>query len=294
MYIGMSVRVLGNDHFRIYLAGLESKVLIEGGVSGIIPVVRQQANAMGREASHVSQVVVMHAHFDHVCGIPGLLEIFTQAETSGSAIAAEILSRPKIVAGFFREDSEMSRTLGGDAGGACAGGGLPKIDIQNIIRDGTVWTLGKGFSLRFAYAPGHSPCSMTAYCPEEEILFSSDSAGFPVEKNMIFPIFFDGYWDYVQSIKRMMEIPVSVLAGAHEEIVFGQRQVKDYLQMALDWAEKTKEFVIRENRRGRGREELSKKIYDMFYRGRLKIYTRENIMLCSGLIVKRSIEAEKG
>lgn len=294
MYIGRSVRVLGNDHFRLYLAGLDDKVLIEGGVSGILPVVRRQAAVMAPDASHVGRIVVMHAHFDHVCGIPGLLEIFTKARTWGSAGAAEVMSRPKITAGFFSQDTEMSRTLGVDAGAVRSGGEPPKIDIQNIINDGAEWALGKGFSLRFTSTPGHSPCSLTAYCPEEEILFSSDSAGFPVEKNMVFPIFFDGYRDYVQSIKRMMKIPVSVLAGAHEEIITGRRQVREYLQMALDWAEKTREFVVREKRSGTGREELSQKIYDWFYRGRLKIYTRQNIMLCSGLIVKRSLEAGEG
>ncbi|MFZ5648594.1 MAG: MBL fold metallo-hydrolase [Bacillota bacterium] len=294
MLISKSVRVLGNDHFHLYLAGSERKILIEGGVSGIIPIVRQQIKEMGQSGQPVSHIVVMHAHFDHVCGIPGLREIFTQAKTSASEKAAEILARPKIVAVFFREDKAMTHIIHGDSGGAFTGEAPEIIDIQNIIRDGTVFTLGKYFSLQFMSAPGHSPCSMMAYCPEEEILFSSDSAGFPVEKSMVFPIFFDGYSDYIKSIKRMMEIPVSVLAAAHEEIISGRRQVRDYLQMSIEWAEKTRELVIKERKRGTGTDELSGKILDMFYRGRLKIYTRDNVKICSELIVKRSIEAEEG
>lgn len=293
MLISKSVRVLGNDYFRLYLAGSDPMILIEGGVSGIIPLVKQQLKDMQVNGPKVSRLVVMHAHFDHVCGVPGLCAILKNPETWASARAAAILARPNILAGFFSQDCAMTENIGQSPGIVPLGMPPEKIDIQNIIIDGTVWRLGKGISLRFMSAPGHSPCSITAYCPEEEILFCSDSAGFPVDNNTIFPIFFDGFSNYVQTVKKMAEMPVSVLAGAHGEIIFGRRQVKEHLQRALHWAEKTRDLVLEEQRRGADREELSRIIFEMFFRGRLEIYTRDNIMLCSELIVRRSIESKE-
>lgn len=296
MIIGSSTRVLGNGHFNLYLAGSEEKVIIEGGVSGVLPVVRRQAAGVG--AGGVCRIVVMHAHFDHVCGIPGLGEIFPEAHTAGSAKAAEVLARPAVVENFFREDQAMTGTLAAISGSAvsCGNGGDRQdkpstLPIDEIIPEGSVWDLGPGFSLQFSRAPGHSPCSLMAYCPEDEIMFSSDSAGFPVEEGMVFPIFFDGYRNYIKTIGRMLELPVTVLAGAHEEIIIGPDRVRNYLRLALDWAERTRARVEEAVGRGVDREDLARQIFSEFYRGRLKMYSTDNIMLCSRLIVKRSIEA---
>ncbi|MCL6611391.1 MAG: MBL fold metallo-hydrolase [Peptococcaceae bacterium] len=297
MHISSSVRVLGNGHFNLYLAGGEEKVIIEGGVSGVVPALRRQVNEL-RAAGEVSRLVVMHAHFDHVCGLPGLKGIFKTARTAASAKAAEVLAKPAVVAGFFREDESMTAALkdlaGGESGAAEPGeifSPPPTLAVDEVIPEEAVWRLGPNFSLHFYRAPGHSPCSLTAYSPEEEILFSSDSAGFPVDSRTVFPIFFDGYLPYVQTIKSMLDLPVTVLAGAHEEIITGRRQVRAYLQSAVDWAESTRSMVEDAVKRGTDRERLAEDIFMRFYHGRLKIYTVENIMLCSRLIVRRALEA---
>ncbi|MHB8157710.1 MAG: MBL fold metallo-hydrolase [Desulfocucumaceae bacterium] len=298
MYNGDSVRVLGNSHFRIYLIGSEQKILLECGVSGVVPLVKSQVEE--KSCKRVGHLVAMHAHFDHVCGIPGLQGIFSEAVTAASQKAAEVLSRLSVLERFFKEDAAMTETLQGLNHTGCeVGGGAGSftppagITVGRVINDGELWQLGTGLSVHFSLAPGHSPCGLVAYCPEKEILFSSDSAGFPVDKKTVFPIFFDGYQAYVQTLKRMMDLPVTVLAGAHEDIINGRREVADYLHLALAWAEEIREEIIDGLRRGIDRETLARRIFDRFYRGNLKIYTGENIMLCSRLIVKRAEESEK-
>lgn len=296
MYISSSVRLLGNGHFNVYLVGGEEKAVIEGAVSGVIPVLDQQVKEI-RGADEVSRLVAMHAHFDHVCGLPGMRAVFSRARTAASEKAAGVLAKPSVVANFFREDAAMTGALNSAAGGQDGGGaGSAKdfvppqtITVDEIIPDGAVWQLGR-CSLHFSRAPGHSPCSLTAYCPEEEVLFSSDSAGFPVDGRMVFPIFFDGFGAYVKTLKSMLDLPVAVLAGAHEEVVSGRRQVRSYLRSAVDWAEKTRSRVEEAVKGGVDQEALARQLFDQFYHSRLKIYTPENIMLCCRLIVKRSIE----
>lgn len=298
MQISSSVRVLGNRHFNVYLAGAEEKAVIEGGVSGVIPVLSRQINEM--QAGGVTRLVVMHAHFDHVCGLPGLRGLFPAARAAASAKAAAVLAKPSVVSGFFREDEAMTATLkdlDGDDGRPEPGGGFippATLPVDEIIPEETVWRLGSNFSLRFSPAPGHSPCSLMAYSPEEEVLFSSDSAGFPVDGRMVFPIFFDGYHAYVQTIRKMLDLPVKVLAGAHEEIITGRPRVRECLLRALDWAESTRAMVSEADGGGADREQLAGELFSRFYRGRLRMYTAENIMICCRLIVKRSVEAGEG
>lgn len=291
MLISTSVFALGNRHFNVYLAGGEEKVVIEGAVSAAAPAVRRQAGELGGIAG-VSRLVVMHAHFDHVCGLPALKGIFPGASTAASAKAAEVLAKPSVVENFFREDAAMTAALGGRDGDEGGEAKAPQtIAVDEIIPDGTVWRLGPNFSLRFFRAPGHSPCSLAAYSQEEEVLFSSDSAGFPVDQKTSFPIYFEGYPAYVETIKRMLDLPVEVLAGGHEEIITGRRRIRAYLDLALDWAERTMTRTAEAAARGADPEDLAREIFSRFYHGQLKIYSRENIMLCSRLIVKRSLEA---
>ncbi len=299
MQISSSVRVLGNRHFNIYLAGAGEMAVIEGGVSRAIPVLARQINEI-RGLGGVSRLVLMHAHFDHVCGLPGLKELFPAARVAASAKAAAVLAKPSVVSGFFREDGAMTAALNdqdGDSGRQDPGVEFippATLPVDEIIPDGAVWRLGPDFSLHFNQAPGHSPCSLMAYCPEEEVLFSSDSAGFPVDDRMVFPIFFDGYHAYVRTIRKMLDLPVSVLAGAHEEIINGRQRVREFLLRALEWAESTRSMVLEAGGRGVDREQLAGKLFSRFYRGRLRMYTAENIMICCRLIVKRSVEAGEG
>jgi len=300
--IGESVKVLGNSHFIIYIVGAERKVVLEGGVSGVIPVLSQQVREIPGLIDEVSGLVVMHAHFDHVCGLPEMAQIFTKAVTAASSKAADVLAKPGVIRGFFDQDEAMTTTLKdlGEYIGSYEIGlkqspsHVETIEIDRLINEGDIWQLGNGCSLNFIRAPGHSPCSIMAYYPREEILFCSDSAGFPVDRDYVFPIFFDGYLAFTETIRKMLDLPITVLAGAHEEIVRGRREVRAYLQRSLDWADKTRAMVVEGISRGISKEKMAQDVYNLFYHSRLKIYTPENIMLCSHLIVKRSLEVLKG
>ncbi|KJS12861.1 MAG: hypothetical protein JL56_10435 [Desulfotomaculum sp. BICA1-6] len=293
MLISPSVKVLGNQLFNVYLVGKENKIIVECAVSGIIPKLKKQAAEMGG-IGNIERLVIMHAHFDHVCGLPGLRGLFPTARVAASAKAADILARETVVENFFREDKAMTVTLkesGHDGDVPAESIAHPRtLPIDEIIQDKQVLHLANDFNLYFHHAPGHSPCSLMAYSPEDEILFSSDSAGFPVDEQMVFPIFFHSYELYIQTIRRMLELSINVLAAAHGDVITGPSNVRSYLKLALYWAERVRHMVLEAVKRGDDREEVAVRIFDLFYHSRLKIYTPENIMMCSRLIVKRAMD----
>ncbi|MFZ5596307.1 MAG: MBL fold metallo-hydrolase [Bacillota bacterium] len=292
MYINDLVNAYGNRLFNIYTAGRKEKVLIECGVSGLVQSIAAQVGGT-EEAGMVKSLVVMHAHFDHVCGLPGLRAVFPGAGTVSSARAAQILLNNKVMKGFYCEDRAMTGVLNpamDDSGDNYRDREDWTIKIDRAIQGDEVWKLEGGVDVHFYMAPGHSPCSMMVYIPGEETLFSSDCAGFPVDEKRVFPTFFSSYEDYVQSMKKILEMPVSCLAPAHCDIIRGRSEVKKFVRNSLDWTEKTRSEVIEGAKRGLDREMLAKRIYDSFYKGNLRIYSGFNIMNCSSLIVRRSLE----
>lgn len=308
MRLSEHVRLMGNRHFRIYLAGAERNVLIEAGVSAVVPTVQRQLGELGQPVE-VDTIVVMHAHFDHICGLPGLKLLLPGAAAAGSAQAAGTLGKQKVLANFFKEDLAMTGMLreeglveetalgngaagSGNNGSAAVMGGIPvappeEIKLDLILGDGYRYDLGAGTELIFFRAPGHSPCSMAAYCPADEVLFVSDSTGFQIDSGGVFPIFFDGYDPYVETIKKMAEMPVRVVAVAHEDIITGRENVKKYFRMSLDCAEKARDTIEGLLKAGKTREEVADELFRIYYRGLLKIYSEQNIRLCTGILTRR-------
>ena len=87
------------------------------------------------------------------------------------------------------------------------------IAVDRVITEGDKLDLGRGCVLQFSLLPGHSPCSMAAYLPSERVLFASDCGGYPISEDTIFPMYFAGYQDYVNSLQRLSDIEASVLAA---------------------------------------------------------------------------------
>ncbi|WP_347490678.1 MBL fold metallo-hydrolase [Desulfoscipio sp. XC116] len=284
------VTVLGNRHFRIYAVGDNPALLLEGAVSAVVPTV---AGQMQNDvvAPSISHLVIMHAHFDHVCGIPGLRQLFPGVRVAASARARDVLQRSKVVKHFFAEDAAMTQVLRseglltGTPGTAAA-----TIDVDDVIEDGVCWNPAPGVSLQFYHAPGHSPCSIVAYLSEREVLFSSDCAGFPINDKHLFPIFFESYEKYVDTINRLADLPVEILAGAHEQIIQGRNQVREFWELARTEAERVREKIIGLLQKGLDEQTVADKLFAYYYTGNLRIYSERNIRLCCSLLLRRVME----
>jgi glyoxylase-like metal-dependent hydrolase (beta-lactamase superfamily II) len=281
--------VFGNDHFRHFLVGEYQDVLIECGVTASATLFAKQLADPGRYAP--DKLLAMHAHFDHVCGIPALKHHFPEADVLASATAAKVLDNPKVVAGFFDQDRQMAEVLGIDVAG---GNDTPshlqsRIAVNRIVSGGDRIALKGGEELELIAAPGHSPCGLAAWFEKDRVLFVSDALGFQVSEDMIFPVFFHAYRPYIQTIERLATYPADILAFPHERIWQG-KDVETVFSRALSAARDVRNDVVSEAGKGRDLSNVKQMLFDRFYRGDLRIYTTENIRICVDLLVRRSIE----
>lgn len=106
-------------------------------------------------ARPVEQIVVTHAHWDHVGSLSGLADV-TGAPVAMSAADAALVD------GVANQDGhDLDR-----------GHGAPHVD--RILHDGDELTLGsKVFTV--IETPGHSEGSICLYCAEDGVLFSGDT-----------------------------------------------------------------------------------------------------------------------
>lgn len=316
-HISESVYLLGNHYFQSYLVRGECCALVEGGVTWSVPQVVAQLEELKIAAGELQYLIIPHAHFDHVCGIPGLKEAFPHLEVLASGPAASVLGKEKVITGFFNEDRSLIENLQKKGESlealppalqqavqstkppALPAVGFPvkpavsppaTIAVDGVITEGDELDLGRGRILQFSLLPGHSPCSMAAYLPSEQVLFSSDCGGYPISEDTIFPMYFAGYEDYVHSLQRLSEIEASVLAAPHELLITGQEEISSYFRRSQASTAELYEFILKEFRNGKNREEISQGLFQKYYRGGMANYSVGNIMVCTDLLVRRTLE----
>jgi len=278
---------LGNRHFNYFLVGQQEAAIVECGVTGGVASLKPQWSKLESKPD-VKYLLAMHAHFDHVCGIPALRELFPEALVLASGEAQKVLSKPKIMANFFYQDAKMSEFLVSE--GILAekpeSPQVSNIVVDRVIGEGEVINLTGGLKLEILAAPGHSPCGLACYLPGDQVMFLSDTGGFQISDKDIFPIFFQGYEVYVQTIKKLMSFPTRVLGIPHERI-WVKDEVKAFYQRALDAAQTAFDNIRKMLDKGMNENNIKKELFSRYYRGNLRIYTPENINTCVELLIRR-------
>lgn len=292
--VSEKVYQMGDPFYQVYLVRGKSCALVEPGLTYTVPNVVAGIEELGISPEEIHYLIITHAHFDHVCGVPGLLRAFPNLKTVASPIAAKVLTKEKVVAGHFSEDKAVVETL--------LKKGLLKdydasfqppsiINVDMIMNEGDVLDLGDGCKLAFSLTPGHSPCSMSCYLALGEVLFPSDVFGYVYSKD-IFPMFLANYTDYINSIKKVSAIEASVLAFPHAPVITGKKKIRDFIPYSLAIAEEVHNFIIQNYHNNRSFNDISQELFERFYIEGWAIQSAALLKISTDLIVRRSLEAE--
>jgi len=287
MRISENVIQMGNRHFNYFIVGQDEAAVIECGVTGgVISLSRQWMQLVRKPA--IRYLIASHAHFDHVCGVPALRELFPEASVLASSEAQRVLGKPKIVQNFFAQDEKMSAVLAAEEilEEIPASPQSEAIGVDRVIGEGEEIILRGGLKLRVIDAPGHSPCSLAFYLPQEQVMFVSDSGGFQISDDSLFPIFFQGYEMYQETLNRLRGFPTRILAIPHERI-WGQNEVQSFYDRAIKTAQDAYANIERMLDNGRDEEDIKRDLFSYYYRGNLRIYTTDNISTCVELLLRR-------
>lgn len=283
------VRLLGNGFFNFYLVGNRTAALVECGTTAAAQIFREQWTSLVDKPA-VNYIIALHSHFDHICGIPLLLDMFPDAKVVASAAAQKTMSRGDIMADHFRNDALVSQTY-------LENGFIDKIpDIGQIVCDlkvdmvvgeGDTLDIEPGLSIKILDAPGHSVCSIAAYIPEDQVMLVSDAVGFVATSGVMPPIFFQGYDLYVDTIQKLKHYPTQILGGAHGNLAVGE-EVSRLYEQSLTSAEFVSSWVLEQLQAGISEDDLTSILYDKYMKDGLSYYPKEMMMAVMNLIIKRS------
>lgn len=227
--------MLGTNEYPLFLVRQEREsAVFEGGVGAMGKVLREQLEQLAIPGDSVKQVVVTHAHPDHVMAIPMLRSMFPGVCVLASAVAAQTLRAEKAIAAFGDIDQTLTGSL--MTSGSIREEHRPEplaekqIAVDRVLKEGDAIAVD-GLSFNVLETPGHSDCSLSFHEPTLGILIISDATGFYMpEENAWWPCYFGDYGKYVASIRRLAGLGADVLCLSHNAAIRGRDEVAAYFR----------------------------------------------------------------
>ncbi|MFZ3147650.1 MAG: MBL fold metallo-hydrolase [Methanothrix sp.] len=173
--------------------------LIDSGVAGSERIILDYLKKTGRSPEEISNLVLTHAHPDHIGASASIKRI------SGCTVAAHAAEKAWI------EDVKLQAKERPVPDFFSLVGGSVKVD--RTLQEGDVLQIEGDLTLRVLHTPGHSPGSLSLLLAEDGALFSADAV--PIAGDM--PIYQD-ILQSVQSIQKLASIPqIEFLLAAWDE-----------------------------------------------------------------------------
>jgi glyoxylase-like metal-dependent hydrolase (beta-lactamase superfamily II) len=281
--------VLGQDLFLTYLVLGNPCTLLDLGVSASVPLIEEQLRELGVKNEDIGHLVVLHAHWDHVCGLPYMQRIFPNATVWGSAKAQDVLNKSKIVDNFRRNDEKYCTRLKelGEFKELAPFLDYNTMTVERTIEDEETVIMG-GIEMKFLATLGHSPCTLSVFIPSEKATIISDAIGCydPITDEYL-ALFFQSVKMTLDSLERLKNLDANIVAYCHdtEMIFFGREEIENSFQRIKEELLKLRKDVQYMETAGVSAEDVLDKLFRASYRGFLsRMYPPEYIRAVAPLL----------
>ena len=260
-----NLTMLGSTEYPLYLfRGEREAAIFEGGTGAMGPLVGEQFEQLGIEPRLVKQIVIPHAHPDHVMAVAALREMCPDAVVLASGPAAAVLSNEKAIGFFCKLDAAITAALA--ESGTIAEKHHPKplaemrIAVDRQIAQGDKVTVD-WLSFDVLETPGHSDCSLSFHQPQQGILIISDAAPYLMpDCKSWWPCYFTGYAPYLTSMRTLAQLDAEILCLGHRAVVRGAEEIKAYFDETIAATERYHRQIIDEITGGESIRQLAERL----------------------------------
>lgn len=233
---------LGDAECCVYLVqGSKSALMINGGLSVLVPQVLDQLGQLGRTPADVDAYLVLHSHFDHNGCVPWFKRQNPAMTVHASRRAVNVLRKPSVIASVNRQAHFAIDARGlADIRSRYELDWWPEMPIEGLSEGDSI-DFGD-LHLQIIETPGHAPCSICAYIPELQMLFPSDSAAIPLEDKFL-PYGTSNFVQFQESLRKLEHLPVEYLCSDHYAWISGD-EARDYVASTIAEAERRRRLML--------------------------------------------------
>lgn len=285
--------MLGTSEYPVFLAMDQNEgAIFEGGVGADGPLVAEHLTRLDIAADLVRQVVITHAHPDHVMAVRAFRAMFDGVIVCASKPAAKTLTIEKAVRFFTKIDGILTESL--IKAGSITEKHRPELLTENqiavdrILADGDTITVG-GLKFDVLAMPGHSDCNLSFHEPGAGFAIVSDATGFYIpDFDYWWPGYFTDYEAYLESMRRLADLDAKVLCLSHNGVIKGSDEVKAYFDDAITATEAYHERILTEIETGKSPEELAGQLGTEVYE-KIRLLPLDFFQKNCALLVKQSM-----
>jgi len=233
---------LGRRESSIYLLkgslnGQNEYAILGGGMAHAAFDILEQIKALKINEEQIKNIFILHSHFDHCGAVPFLKKKFPWLNILASQKSKEYFANPKFISAvnsmnqmaFKKYNTQNTQELE-----------FSEINVDRVLKEKDIITCGD-LNIEIIDTPGHSPCSISLYCPEEQALFYSDAAGLRFEDN-IFIAANSNFDLYQESLLKLAKYKPKICLAEHYGAIIGD-EAQDFLEKSILSAQNTRELL---------------------------------------------------
>ncbi len=235
---------LGRPEMPVYLLKGKEYMIVEGGMSFIVPDLLRQFRERQIDTSKITRLLILHSHFDH-CGTgPFLKRTLPALRVIGSKRTQEFFRKEKVIRFIGDRNREMLVRLQMEDIASKLNLEFDRLDVDEVVKEGNVIDLGEGTRVHIIESPGHSSCSLSAYVESLRALFPSDASGIFGQDGEIYPSGNEDFILYQHSLRKLLSLNVEILCASRNGVLTGP-DARQFIVRSNEAAEKMRREVIR-------------------------------------------------
>jgi len=225
-------------------------------------------------------VLLTHSHYDHVLGLPHILQRYPQARVVAGSYAAGVFARPGARATMRALDEKHAARCGVQPYPPPVG----DLRVDVAVNDGDTVTVGP-HCLQAIALPGHTRCSVGYWCRAQGLLLGSETVGAADGLGQVLPSYLVGYRMTLDSIARVQALQPRRILVPHCGVLQGAA-CGQYLARAAQSARETAAHIVQMLREGQSKEAIVAWFKGQFYHGHIReMYPIDAMELNTGITV---------
>ena len=270
--------LLGTEESCVYvLRGKESSAIISAGLSYILPGFLRQLQEFGIVENRIAHIIILHSHFDHVGIVPYLKRTWPHLNVYASFRAWQVLSKLKSISIIKDYTLKVAarRLYSPEIMAALDWEWRDDVSGQTLSDESAI-DLG-GVQIKIYETPGHSSCSISAYIPQLQVLFTSDAVAIPYRDEYIIAAA-SNMNQYKQSLDKMNKLKVKILAADHYGYISGEEAAL-YIEKSKQASFQMENTLIAALRQEGSVEKAAKKLVQQHFHLRPDYFIAPEILL---------------
>jgi glyoxylase-like metal-dependent hydrolase (beta-lactamase superfamily II) len=227
-------------------------------------------------------ILLTHSHYDHVLGVPHVLQQYPRAKVVAGTYASSVFQRPSALKLMY----EMDCKAAGYMGVAPSEDLTDTLHADIVVEDGQTLTCGD-MVFQVIELPGHTKCSVGFYLASHKLLVSTETLGVCDGEDGYMPSFLVGYQMALDSFQKVKPLPIDTLLVPHLGVVEGEK-VADCLEGCEQATREMARCILAMFRDGKTKEEILAYLKERDYDERVQRgYPISAFLLNTGIMIDR-------